>query len=95
MTAFPLLESAGLWWCNSHQREATHIRKDGTRCCDPKLGGILLSCQVVFAPMVIGRRPARDKAQERRGKWTRDARHNKANAAKSGRGRRKYVVYPK
>lgn len=33
-------------WCNSHNRIATHIDKDGKRCCDPSLGGILLPCSV-------------------------------------------------
>lgn len=48
----------GLWWCNSHGREATHTNKRGERCCDPKLGGILLPCRAIFAPIeyVDGRR---------------------------------------
>jgi len=34
-----------IWWCNSHQRQATHIDwKQGKWVCDPKLGGILLPC---------------------------------------------------
>jgi hypothetical protein len=41
-----------LWWCNSHQREATYAYvqhgKDCelklVHCCDPCLGGILLPC---------------------------------------------------
>jgi len=41
-----------LWWCNSHQRQATHIQyHKGYRtllhCCDPKLGGIMLPCDAV------------------------------------------------
>lgn len=40
----------GMWWCNAHKREATHVR-NGRPCCDPKLGGILLPCMVVFVPM--------------------------------------------
>lgn len=39
-----------LWWCNSHQRQAEYIRSNRqskTRCCDPKLGGILLPCNAV------------------------------------------------
>ena len=38
----------GTFWCKSHRREATHIGRDGRRECDPKLGGILLPCDVVF-----------------------------------------------
>lgn len=34
------------WWCESHNREATHRDIDGEPCCDPKLGGILLPCLV-------------------------------------------------
>lgn len=33
-----------LWWCNTHQREATAIDKDGKRRCDPGLSGIMLPC---------------------------------------------------
>lgn len=40
-----------LWWCNSHERIATHLilRKGMEPChvCDPKLGGILLPCKCV------------------------------------------------
>jgi len=36
------------YWCNTHQREATHITINGKLCCDPKLGGILLPCSVVI-----------------------------------------------
>jgi len=32
-------------WCYAHNREATHTRKDGRPCCDPKLGGILMPCR--------------------------------------------------
>ena len=35
-----------LWWCRVHRRAATHTDKNGKRCCDPKLGGILLPCAV-------------------------------------------------
>jgi hypothetical protein len=42
----------GVYWCNHHNREATHEDKRG-RCCDPTLGGILIPCQVVFSPMRI------------------------------------------
>lgn len=47
-TYYTLDESGELWWCNSHERKATHIqhRQDGhsSHHCDPKLGGILLPC---------------------------------------------------
>ena len=46
-------EAEGVWWCNSHKRQATHTDAHGRRCCDPALGGILLPCNVVFAPMSI------------------------------------------
>lgn len=35
-----------VWWCESHQRVATHIAADGRRHCDPALGGITLPCNV-------------------------------------------------
>lgn len=35
-----------VWWCESHQRVATHIAGDGRRHCDPALGGITLPCNV-------------------------------------------------
>lgn len=38
------METEGRWWCKSHQRYATHFKKNGDRCCDPKLGGITLPC---------------------------------------------------
>lgn len=46
----------GIWWCNSHHREATHIDQNGKHCCDPSLGGILLPCFTVFTPMSMGRK---------------------------------------
>lgn len=41
-----------LFWCNSHQREATYKNPhkkniQGPMICDPNLGGILLPCNVV------------------------------------------------
>jgi hypothetical protein len=37
-----------LYWCNSHQRRALpEPDEQGRRWCDPRLGGILLPCQVV------------------------------------------------
>lgn len=41
-----------LWWCNSHRRRATYLRKRFTdacwgHVCDPHLGGILLPCVCV------------------------------------------------
>lgn len=44
----------GMWWCNSHQREATHVDEHGEHECDANLGGITLPCRVVFAHVVIG-----------------------------------------
>lgn len=32
-----------LFWCNVHQRRATHRNTDGPRC-NPQLGGIMLPC---------------------------------------------------
>jgi hypothetical protein len=43
----------GTWWCNAHQREATYLSWDGRRKCDPKLGGIMLPCEVVFVEAKI------------------------------------------
>lgn len=43
-----LPDSDGIWWCTSHRRQATKTDAKGRWCCDPKLGGILLSCNVVF-----------------------------------------------
>lgn len=50
----------GIYWCNVHQRPATYSQSsDGRRCCNPNLGGILVPCDVVFAPMRIERRKVR------------------------------------
>lgn len=41
------------WWCNTHGREANHIHDNEgyishkKRCCDPKLGRILMACQCI------------------------------------------------
>ena len=40
-------KDARIYWCNAHQRRATGIDTRGKPCCDPKLGGILLPCDVV------------------------------------------------
>ena len=45
--------ASGTWWCNSHGRAATHLMPDGKHCCAPGLGGILLPCFAVFAPMTV------------------------------------------
>lgn len=47
--------SGRLYWCNSHERKATHVRnqewsdggRDAMHVCEPGLGGILLPCMVV------------------------------------------------
>lgn len=42
-------DDSGKWFCRSHQREATHVAENGSRswrCCDPKLGGIMIPCDV-------------------------------------------------
>lgn len=40
-----------LWWCNTHQRRASHVRHNhqGTavHCCDPSLGGIMIPCECI------------------------------------------------
>ncbi len=44
-----------LFWCNTHRRKATHIHRKTQRdgrvfeehVCDPRLGGIMLSCRCV------------------------------------------------
>lgn len=38
----------GVWWCETHNRLATHKDKNGRRACDPKLAGITIPCKVVF-----------------------------------------------
>ena len=43
----------GIWWCNSHGRAATHVKPDGDHCCAPRLGGIMIPCFTVFAPMTV------------------------------------------
>ena len=48
-----LSDEGGMWWCNSHQREATHTDANGEHRCDSALGGITLPCSVVFANMRI------------------------------------------
>ena len=35
------------WWCNSHNRRATHILNDAYHVCKPGQSGILLSCMAV------------------------------------------------
>jgi len=43
------LRCTGIWWCNSHRREATYITNEGRHKCDiKKLGGITIPCHVVF-----------------------------------------------
>jgi len=44
--------SPGLWWCHSHGREATDVRSDGERRCNPRLGGIMLPCHVEHLEVV-------------------------------------------
>lgn len=34
-----------IWWCDVHDREATHLRR-GEYQCDPKLAGITMPCRV-------------------------------------------------
>lgn len=56
-------EIVGTWWCQSHGREATHFKRDGTRCCNPRLGGILLPCFAVLAPMTVERTKPNQQGQ--------------------------------
>lgn len=43
-----------LFHCNTHQRRATHMNvKSGELCCDPTLGGIMLSCGVVDLTNIV------------------------------------------
>ncbi len=48
---------SGTWWCQSHSRPATHLVergwRSGERCCNPRLGGIMIPCFAVFAPMTV------------------------------------------
>jgi len=41
-------DERGIYWCNMHQREATYTDENGNIKCDPKFGGILFPCQVVY-----------------------------------------------
>ncbi len=55
-------EPLGTWWCNSHGREATHVKPNGVdRCCAPRLGGIAIPCYAVLAPMTVSYYPAFDE----------------------------------
>lgn len=54
MTDIYVKDTSGeVWWCNAHQRPATHIgRKPGFAIdrkhhCDPQLGGIMIPCDCV------------------------------------------------
>lgn len=33
------------YWCDTHNRKATHINSLVEPCCDPKLGGIMMPCK--------------------------------------------------
>lgn len=48
-----LIKNEGIWWCNSHNRVATHLDKKGRHCCDPNLGGICIPCRSVLLPVKI------------------------------------------
>lgn len=48
-------KETGTWWCNAHGREATEVWPDGTHHCARRLGGIMIPCMTVFAPMVVVR----------------------------------------
>lgn len=44
-------DATGGWWCDTHRRVATHVRhfnnsRSSERCCNPKLGGIMIPCVV-------------------------------------------------
>ncbi len=45
--------SAGIWWCNSHGREAPYVNAKGEHTCPPHSGGIMIPCFTVFAPMTV------------------------------------------
>jgi len=34
------------YFCDTHNRKATHINKQGDHVCDPSLGGITMPCHV-------------------------------------------------
>lgn len=48
-------EFAGTWWCNSHGRVATHVDRNGKRCCAPRLGGIMIPCFTEVVPALFER----------------------------------------
>lgn len=33
-------------YCFTHKRTATHKDRHGQPCCDPRLGGIMISCHI-------------------------------------------------
>ena len=52
MVVYAEAQDEETWWCNSHQRRATHMyfhagHNGVFHCCDPKLGGIMLPCRSV------------------------------------------------
>ena len=52
MTAiYTEVSPAEFWYCNSHQRQATHILTrwpgDAKHCCKPGLGGVMIPCECV------------------------------------------------
>lgn len=46
-------EPTGIWWCNTHGREASYVNAKGEHTCPPHSGGIMIPCFAVFAPMTV------------------------------------------
>lgn len=55
---YELNRSDELWWCNSHNRQATYLFTKTINgvlnrqepCCDPKSSGLLITCSCVKIP---------------------------------------------
>ena len=45
--SLPESDDKTIWWCNSHNRIATHLDDKSRHCCNPNLGGILIPCRCV------------------------------------------------
>ena len=37
-----------MYWCSTHNREATHVDNKGNKCCNPDLAGITMPCSVLI-----------------------------------------------
>lgn len=52
-------DSGETWWCNIHERVASHVMfrsgdEKPTHHCDPKLGGVMMPCVCVNLTGLVG-----------------------------------------